>query len=60
MTATSPPTTATAAFRFDNSFARDLPGFYEPWPPAVVTDRYYVGPFLVGPLELKREFDPLV
>ncbi len=24
------------AFRFDNSFARDLPGFYEPWRPAVV------------------------
>ena len=33
---TSPPTAATAAFRFDNSFARDLPGFYEPWAPAVV------------------------
>ncbi len=36
MTATSPPTAPTAAFRFDNSFARDLPGFYEPWPPAVM------------------------
>jgi uncharacterized membrane protein len=23
-------------------------------------DRYYVGPSQVGPLELKREFDPLV
>ena len=21
-------------FRFDNSYARDLPGFYKPWPPA--------------------------
>ncbi len=31
-----PSMTSTATFRFDNSFARDLPGFYEPWPPAVV------------------------
>ncbi len=36
MITTSPPSAATAAFRFDNSFARELPGFYEPWPPAVV------------------------
>ena len=36
VTTTSPPTASTAAFRFDNSFARDLPGFYEPWPPAIV------------------------
>ena len=26
-----------AAFRFDNSFARELPGFYVPWRPAVVS-----------------------
>ena len=28
-----PPMASAAAFRFDNSFARDLPGFYEPWQP---------------------------
>jgi uncharacterized protein YdiU (UPF0061 family) len=25
-----------ASFRFDNTFARDLPGFYQPWKPAEV------------------------
>jgi len=28
---------SAAAFRFDNSFARELPGFYVPWRPAVVS-----------------------
>ena len=27
---------SVASFRFDNSFARELPGFYVPWQPAVV------------------------
>jgi serine/tyrosine/threonine adenylyltransferase len=27
-----------SAFRFDNSFARDLPGFYTPWQPAATTE----------------------
>jgi uncharacterized protein YdiU (UPF0061 family) len=30
------PMTPVAAFRFDNSFARELPGLYEPWSPAAV------------------------
>src|SRR6202790_3960111 len=30
------PMAAVAAFRFDNSFARELPGFYVPQRPAVV------------------------
>ncbi|MEO6566579.1 MAG: protein adenylyltransferase SelO [Casimicrobiaceae bacterium] len=33
---TRPPETAGSVLRFDNSFARDLPGFYEPWTPARV------------------------
>ena len=32
------PMASPAAFRFDNSFARDLHGFYEPWPPAAVRE----------------------
>ena len=36
MATLTPPRTAAAAFRFDNTFARELPGFYEPWRPAVV------------------------
>jgi len=36
MATTYPPMASIAAFRFDNSFARELPGFYEPWQPAAV------------------------
>ncbi len=34
MATTFPPAAAVPALLFDNSFARDLPGFYEPWTPA--------------------------
>jgi len=30
------PRAAVAAFRFDNTFARELPGYYEPWRPVAV------------------------
>ncbi len=36
MVTTFPPAAAVPALLFDNSFARDLPGFYEPWTPARV------------------------
>ena len=36
MATTTPPMASIATFRFDNSFARDLQGFYEPWRPTVV------------------------
>ena len=36
MATTFPPAAAVPALLFDNSFARDLPGFYEPWTPARV------------------------
>jgi uncharacterized protein YdiU (UPF0061 family) len=32
----SPPMPATCAFRFDNSYARELPGCYVPWKPEAV------------------------
>jgi serine/tyrosine/threonine adenylyltransferase len=38
MATTYEPMTAIAAFRFDNSFARELPGFYVPRRPAVVPE----------------------
>ncbi|MFO1324339.1 MAG: YdiU family protein [Burkholderiales bacterium] len=37
MATTDAPTAAAAAFRFDNSFARELQGFYVPQQPAIVS-----------------------
>ena len=36
MATTCDPMAAVAPFRFDNSFARELQGFYVPWRPAAV------------------------
>jgi serine/tyrosine/threonine adenylyltransferase len=35
MATTTQVGTSAAAFRFDNTFARELHGFYESWPPAI-------------------------
>ena len=49
-----PPMASAAAFRFDNSFARVLPGFYEPWQPtaAPAPRLLYLNPSLADELGL--------
>ncbi|HEY0825649.1 MAG TPA: YdiU family protein, partial [Ramlibacter sp.] len=46
----------TPLFRFDNSFARDLPGFYLPWKPAEVASPKLL--FLNRPLAEELGLDP--
>jgi uncharacterized protein YdiU (UPF0061 family) len=54
MATTTPPTVSPATFRFDNSFAHDLQGFYEPWRPTVVPAPrlLYLNHLLAGELGL--------
>ncbi|TFZ06165.1 YdiU family protein [Ramlibacter henchirensis] len=47
---------ATPSFRFDNSYARDLPGFYVPWKPAQVPAARLL--FLNEPLADELGLDP--
>lgn len=53
----SPAAAPTAGFRFDNTYARELPGFYVAWKPAVVPapKLLFLNRALAGELQLDPE-----